>query len=436
MKLTIEKAIYGGAGLARHEGKAIFVPLTLPGEEVEARLTRSKSSFAEAELSSVLAPSPDRIPAPCPYYGACGGCQYQHAAYPAQLALKQSILIETFTRAGLHDLPEITPHSAEPWGYRNRIRLHVDARSSELGYHRRNSNALLPVSECPVAAPILSAAIPALQAAFATHSAGAWCAEVELFVNHDESSLLLSLSERAAATFSAKRRDRAFQSLCESLSATLPSLRGAAILAAPHAKQKNNSAIDLPSAMAEWGQQHLEYSVTSEDTYTVSLGAFFQINRFLLPTLLDLVTADRAGKLAWDLYAGAGLFARRLARSFEQVVAVEGAPVSSGDLRLNLPGRPHRVVRASTHAFLQQLHTATPDLIVLDPPRAGLGPETTPLLARVRAPHITYVSCDPATLARDLRVLRDTGYTITHLDLLDLFPQTFHLETVARLALR
>jgi 23S rRNA (uracil1939-C5)-methyltransferase len=170
----------------------------------------------------------------------------------------------------------------------------------------------------------------------------------------------------------------------------------------------------------------------------VSIGSFFQVNRLLIEPLVELVTRDAAGKLAWDLYAGVGLFARALLSSFDQVVAVESAPRSVQDLRHNLSGGPHRIAASSTLGFLQRARAAgndTPDLIIVDPPRAGLGKEVTTLLAEIRPPHITYVSCDPATLSRDLKSLLDSGYSLQQLHMVDMFPQTFHLESVAMLSL-
>lgn len=443
MKLHIEKAIYGGAGLARAEGKAVFVPGTLPGEEVEAAIRRDKGSFAEAALLDVLTPAPERVQAPCPYYGACGGCQYQHARYPAQLAMKRGILLETLTRASLADLPEIATHAGEPWGYRNRIRLHVDPASGALGYRRGGSHALLPVDHCPIAAPLLGSAIAPLLAAFSAQKAGAWCAEVELFTNESSSTLLLSFGQRAGSRLPSHALDK----VCTTLKAELPPLQGAVLLAPEPPRsgrnQRSHKALaDEPEGetaagteLARWGEPSLTYRV-GEHPYRVSAGAFFQGNRFLVDKLAELATESKPGTLAWDLFAGVGLFARMLATRFTKVVAVEGAPISQADLRHNLPDSPNKAVRSSTLDFLRRHSGPAPDHIILDPPRTGLGGEATALLARVHSQTITYVSCDPATLARDLAALVHAGYTVTALDLVDMFPQTFHLETVAKLRLR
>jgi len=166
----------------------------------------------------------------------------------------------------------------------------------------------------------------------------------------------------------------------------------------------------------------------------VDHGAFFQVNRWLVDALVDRVTANHRGALAWDLFAGVGLFARRLTASFGRVVAVESAPAATAALAQNLSGATGAAVRAETLAFLRRKSKSErPDLIVVDPPRTGLGAETTALLAAVAAPAMVYVSCDPATLARDLRALTGAGYAMESVTLADLFPQTFHLETVVQL---
>ncbi len=447
MKVTIEKAIYGGAGLARVDGKAVFVPMALPGEVVDAALRRERGSFAEADLLAVLEPSAERVAPGCPFYGPCGGCQYQHAGYGEQLAIKRAILAETLTRAGLRELPAIATHAGEPWGYRNRIRLHVDAHSHTLGYRRRGSHALLPVDACPIAAPLLQDALQAAAAVLARQGAGSWCGELELFTSGSSDALLVSAKLRAGVR---PARD-ALAALCEALRGEVPQLVGAGLFQAPEPQQgmqrKRSKSPTLASdadgedasggIVATWGEQALTYSVGA-DAYRVSLGSFFQGNRLLTAKLRALATGGAGGELAWDLFAGVGLFGRALARSFRQVVAVEGSPISASDLRLNLHDQV--VVESSTLGFLQArvrprraAEKIIPDLVLVDPPRAGLGAEASGLLARIGPRDITYVSCDPATLARDLRILADAGYTITELDLVDMFPQTFHLETVAKL---
>ncbi|MGC8549914.1 MAG: 23S rRNA (uracil(1939)-C(5))-methyltransferase RlmD [Acidobacteriaceae bacterium] len=424
MKLTIEKSIYGGAGLARHEGKAIFVPFTLPGETVEASILHNKPAYAQAQLTQILTPSPHRVPPFCSHYNQCGGCHYQHAACEEQVRIKIAILLESLQRAHIADIPAIEPITAAPFGYRNRIRLHVQPAPFALGYLRAQSHTVLPIRECPIAAPSLIRAAMLLQSECATQLAS-WVREIELFTDPSTGALLISVYAPAGTT----HLPRKLNELWRMLQPLLPQAAGCAAFALPRGK-------GFPTLAVRAGADHLVYTVAGEP-YQVSSGSFFQINHFLLERMVAEVCQNRSGNLAWDLFAGVGLFARQLAHTFNHVVAAEAAPASVTDLRTNLPG--HAIEPKTTLQFLREAANdssfATPDYIVLDPPRAGLGTEAANLLANLRAPQVTYVSCDPATLSRDLAALLKSGYRLRKLALIDLFPQTFHLESIAHLSL-
>lgn len=424
MKLHIEKPIYGGAGLARNEGQAVFVPFTLPGETVEARLLENKGNYSTAELVSVLESSPSRVEAPCPYYGACGGCHYQHANYTAQVETKIAILRETLTRARIREIPEIATLTGEPYGYRNRIRLHIQREPFALCYRLRDSLVNLPVTTCPIVAPSLREAVAVLTREGAALKLADWPDEVELFTNENESAHL-------AAFWTTRSEDEAQRLLTDTLPRLqqyLPTLVGAAAFSVEKGRKPSR-------LLARVGETSLEYKVAGH-TYRVSLGSFFQVNRYLLDPLVHLVIGEESGSVAWDLYSGVGLFSLPLARRFSTVTAVESAASSVRDLRENLRSPHHRIVASETATFLQRSldqRAPAPDLIVVDPPRAGLDREVTSLLGRSHAPRITYVSCDPSTLARDLAALLESGYSIDSICMVDLFPQTYHLEAVVRL---
>jgi 23S rRNA (uracil1939-C5)-methyltransferase len=427
MKLRVEKAIYGGASLARLPadgptglgGKAVFVPLALPGELVEATISSERSSYVTAKLDSVLEPAPARIIPGCEYYGRCGGCHYQHANYAAQLAMKRSILIETLERAHVSIAGAVRVLSGDPWAYRNRIRLHVT--TTALSYREAASHRDLPVNHCPVAAPILQHAIAAFNQLLQKQAALAQSlSEVEFFTAADESALLVSLFMQQG-----KSREHLARSVGDALLPTLSALQGVRIFSLDPKTRRTQ-----PSAT--WGQPSLDYSVGTL-RYKVSAGAFFQVNRYLIPALLEEVVAQRSGSIAWDLYAGVGLFAQALAQRFDQVVAVESSPASSADLAHNLHGSGHKHIARDTLRFLQSPPSQNPDLVVVDPPRAGLGADVCQRLAAANPRQIVYVSCDPSTLARDLAALQPSGYRPVAFTLIDLFPQTFHLETVATL---
>jgi 23S rRNA (uracil1939-C5)-methyltransferase len=425
MKLQIEKATYGGACLAHEpEGRTVLVPFTLPGELVEVELLEQDKTLGEASLLRVLSASKERVPPTCSHFGVCGGCHYQHTAYPEQVAMKSSILQETLKRAGLKTLPDIQSHTGDHWGYRNRMRLRIEELDGALkvGYNRRGTNEFLAIHECPIVAPILwRAAQSLLQIAAQTPSAVRWltnAVEVEFFTNGEEKKLQMTLFVR--------RDQPGLVTLCERLKQLLPELVGSGTALVKSSGPQRQ--IHKPRLLESWGAAGLSYRAAGED-YWISRGGFFQINRFLIDELVRIVAANRHGQLAWDLYAGVGLFSRALARQFQQVVAVEAVGT---DLINSFKGIGRRAVETTTVEFLRHavVQRERPQLIVMDPPRAGVGPDVCSFLTRISAPEIVYVSCDPVTLARDLKMLVDTGYRVDELHLVDLFPQTFHLETI------
>ncbi|MGO9939479.1 MAG: 23S rRNA (uracil(1939)-C(5))-methyltransferase RlmD [Terracidiphilus sp.] len=416
--VQIEKPVYGGAFLARVEGKAVFVPLTLPGEQARVRMVEEKRGYALAETEQIVIASAARITPGCQHFGACGGCHYQHTDYESQLGFKQAILHETLERGGLRTLPAIAVCAAQPWGYRNRIRLALDAAGNP-GYRGRRSHSVIPVKECPIAAPILVNAAVTLAATLRETISTLRPSEISLFRSADENTLLASIFVASPGKSSLDDLARTFQE-------RIPELRGLELIVEGRKSQP-------PRTLARWGSSSLAYRAAGFD-YRVDHGSFFQVNRWLVDELVARVTAGRSGRLAWDLFAGVGLFARQLTASFEHVIAVESAPSAIDALKENLRNTRGEAVQSDTLAFLRrQPPSIAPDLIVVDPPRTGLGSETTAQLARLASPAIVYVSCDPATLARDLGALLSSGYAIESITLVDLFPQTFHLETVVAL---
>jgi 23S rRNA (uracil1939-C5)-methyltransferase len=423
--VEITKPLYGGQFLARHEGKAVFVPLTLPGEQVRVHITEEKKSYSEAEPLDTLIASADRIAPQCLYFGICGGCNYQHANYELQLAMKEAILRESLARGGVTPTEKIDVIAADPWAYRNRIRLGFDAHGNP-GYRGRRSHAIVPISECPIAAPALISAAEMIAKVCRSASPAIRLHEVSLFCNHDESALL-------AALFTASADKRGLESILHEIAEGIPTLKGAEVVAVTGEHQPART-------LAQWGDSSITYQVEGFD-YRVDQGAFFQVNRFLIDVLIDRVVAGHTGAIAWDLFAGVGLFARQLTKSFGKVVAVESAPNSIAALGANLGGTTGTAVRATTLDFLRRAvqpgknagKLERPDLVVVDPPRTGLGAEVTTLLGQVAPNTIVYVSCDPATLGRDLKALIEAGYAIHSIALADLFPQTYHLESIVKL---
>ena len=436
--LRVERVVYGGFGLARASGsegdsanKVSLVPFTLRGELVEAE---ASGAGDELRLLRVLQPSRERVQPGCPHFGMCGGCHLQMASYPEQLRIKAEVLRESLTRAGVGEIPDVAVHSAEPWHYRNRIRLHVTREHDRLrlGYRGRASNSILPISTCPIAAPLLwrSAEALLLKASHDTDMQR-WLessTEVELFCNADTSRLQITL----LATAQKQLSDASFQKAFARLQEEVPELAGAG------ARRIHPRTAQVQEELAGFGAAGLNYEVAGE-RYWVARGGFFQVNRFLLPAVVQLVCEGQRGRVAWDLFAGVGLFARILARSFERVTAIEANSIAARELHSSLQrqGAHHQGVGKTIVDFLREalLQRERPDLVVLDPPRAGAGVEVCRLLAKLAPPQIVYVSCDPVTLGRDLAVLR-SGYEMESLNLVDLFPQTYHQEAVVKLRRR
>ncbi len=428
MILTLEKPTYGGDCIAHlpnkggKPGKAVFVPLTLPGEIVEAQITADKRNQIQAEATGLLAASPNRIAPACTHYGQCGGCHYQHADYSTQLALKQQILRETLERNRVPFPSEIQLLAADPWHYRNRIRLAFTPEGG-IGYRSRRSHDVVPIVECPIAAPLLIRAGLSVARFLHSYPLAFPIPEIELFTDPAESQLLLTLYFNPPTT--GIQTPEILKELQSALARELPVPKTGIWLRLLDNSIEAQFAVAMPP--------HTLFYPAAGFTYQVEHGAFFQVNRWLVDDFVALVTSGYSGNTAWDLYCGVGLFARQLTASFAQVVAVEWSPNSQHELNENLAGSAATTVRSTTLKFLQQNREnrePRPDLIILDPPRAGLGDQVTTLLNAVGAPRMVYVSCDPTTLARDLRALTEERYQIESLTLVDMFPQTFHMETV------
>lgn len=340
--------------------------------------------------SEIVEPSPDRVTPVCPHFGTCGGCQYQHARYETQLDLKAGILIEQLQRMGKIDYTgEVEVISGPEYGYRNRCQFQVE--NGKLGYFEQGGIDFVPINVCPIASPTILSAVDKIRPLLPK-----FVSRFELFTNEREVQLNILRTERPVA--------RRFFEDCAKL---------------------------VPGT----DQPNLEYPAAG-DLFRVNHKAFFQVNRFLVDELSAEVVKGEQGDTAVDLYAGVGLFSLPLARQFKSVISVETGAAAVADLKFNwkragLEGQAHC---ARSEDWLAKA-TRTPDLVVADPPRTGLGKVAVQHLLRLKPPRITLISCNPSTLARDLAELK-SAYDIAGLTLIDLFPQTHHLETVAKLSLR
>src|SRR3954468_20494306 len=391
MKLTIEKMIYGGDGLAHlppdgsGRGKTVFVPFVLPAEEVEVTPTEQKPGFVRGRAEKILTSSPQRTEPPCPYFLRCGGCHYQHTSYKNQLAIKSQILRETLLRTAKIDWNnEIAVHSAEPLHYRNRTRMKVQNAPFAIGYYRFNSHELLPVEQCPISSPLINSAVAAIWKIGKAGAIPESIAEIEFFVDAEDNKILVEIY--LSGTGKPSDLEASAANFFRALSPELPELAG---VAAFFQRQPSQS-------FGYEGVDSLHYR-TSTSGFRVSAGSFFQVNRFLIDDLVTVATSNVNGKLAWDLYAGVGLFSAALAKNFERVVAVESSPASSDDLSHNAP-RNTKPVQSTTERLLEQSSARTksskPAFVLVDPPRAGLGPRVAKQLANSATGQIAYVSCD------------------------------------------
>ncbi|HTT63068.1 MAG TPA: class I SAM-dependent RNA methyltransferase [Bryobacteraceae bacterium] len=393
-EITVEKLVYGGDGLGRLDGRAVLAPFVLPGERARVRGVAEKPGLVRAGLLEVLAAAPERVAPPCPYFMRCGGCHYQHAPHEIQLGLKRAILVDQLQRIGKIAAPaEIGVVSGEPWGYRNRVQLHI--ANGVLGYREAQSHKLCAVEACPIASPAINGAIAVLREMLRDPRWPRFVRGLELFGNETEMQLNVLETDRPVAK-------RFFDWCAERIPGLVP------------------GALNYTAAGYTW---------------RVSRGSFFQVNRFLIERLLETALEGAAGRTALDLYAGVGLFSLPMAQRFEAVTAVESGSRPAADLRFNAEraGLDLCVEQADAEAWMEQLETA-PDFVLMDPPRAGIGKRVVERLAHLHPPRLAIVSCDPATLARDLAGLTAAGYRIDRLTLVDLFPQTYHLETVAHLS--
>ncbi len=425
---------------------AVFVSFGLPGERVEAEIRQEKSGFARGAVTQLIEASPDRIEARCPYFRQCGGCHYQHIRYERQLELKADILRETLRRIAKIELQsEIQLHGSPPWNYRNRTRLQVRAALEfTLGYFKFGSHDFLPIQECPISSPLINRTIARLLT-LGGLNCPAGVREIELFADAgDERLLAWAFCEQEASKKDLLRWAESVRSKApEIASITFLSSFSSSSRFSARRRGSEGRAFEHDSPfdqkpLLQSGARTLLYR-TRDHEYQVSAGAFFQMNRHLIDELVSVVTGNARGDIAFDLYAGVGLFSAELAQSFHHIFAVEASLTSHGDLVQNVPANV-KAVGARTEDYLRDYRRRNdspgsslrrrPDLVVLDPPRSGVGKEGIRSLVELDAPRIRYVSCDPATLARDLTPLVAGGYRIEEAHLFDLFPQTFHIESV------
>ena len=398
IEVEIERIVPGGAGFAHAEGRTIFVSLAAPGDIVRVRLERTRGKVGFASIIEILKPSPFRVEPPCPYFGRCGGCDFQQLNYETQLATKVDIIRDCLHRIGRIDpIPHIEIHpSPQQWHYRARANWQFDPRAQAFGYFERGSHRVCDVAECGVLVPELESTLERLRAGIKTGSLEMPAVDIDA-VTGDESVSV-------------------------------------------------NPEFDIFSA------REVTRKIGAE-TYCFNANAFFQTNHELLDSLVSEAIRDAQGETAIDLYCGVGLFTLPLARRFKQVTGVESNRTSAEFARRNLENAlltNAQVVVARVDDWLRgnaNRHDSTPsvepanhaahtqglDFLLLDPPRTGAEPAVIEGILSLKPKHVSYVSCDPATLARDLKTLLAAGYSLDSIAAFDMFPQTHHVETIVHL---
>jgi len=427
--VSIEKLVYGGDGLAHHGERTVFVPFVVPGEEVRVAIKSQKRNLAWADPLEIAKAAAARIAPRCAHFKTCGGCQHQHIEPVEQVRLKIKILRETLARlGGIRWEGEIGTHAAAPYEYRNRAQWGV--RSSmprALGYFLPESSTIVPIDDCPVLSPLLFHTFHQLQELMRSNSLPGQMEEVEAFADFRDEKLALNIAFRSFEQHPA--------ALIKFFREALPQLESLLI----HDQRKNKFELSGPGYLIH---------EAGGFTFRVNHLSFFQVNRFLIEDLLHSVVSGKKGSLALDLYAGVGFFSLPLAKAFNRVISVDANESAIRDLRKNAEAAGVAITSHNLHTeeFLKKFDEK-PDLIVLDPPRSGLGQSGSAKLAELQAMEITYLSCDPSTLARDLAILLQTErmpagaklnaprYEIKSIEFFDLFPQTHHIETLVHLRL-
>lgn len=401
--LKLSRMAHGGPAMGYYENQVFFVPYALPGETVAVEVETSRKGWARARLVEVIEPSAERIVPACPHFGpqACGGCQWQHIRYSAQLAYKADVVRDQLARLGGQTEIVVRPTQAvgEEWRYRNHVQLHGSPEG--LGYVSVDGQRVEPITTCPIMHPLVA----------------------ELFDELDiELENLKRLSLRAATTTGQQMvifettDDEPFELVVNRpVSCVLMSSKG------------------MPFVLA--GNDHLLEHIAGHG-YRVSAGSFFQVNTAGAQALLDVVTdylSLRPHQTVLDLYCGVGFFSLALARQAAQVIAVESHPAAAADARFNIAAASLdniRVVQDDVASFLATLDE-TVHAAVIDPPRSGCGQRVLSRLTALCPERLVYVACDPATLARDAKIIASAGYCLILVQPLDLFPQTYHIESVA-----
>jgi 23S rRNA (uracil1939-C5)-methyltransferase len=400
LELELTGIAHGGDALGRHEGQVIFVPYGIPDERVQVEIAENRGRWARARLIEVLRPSPHRVKPPCPYFGACGGCQWQHVDYKAQLVYKTTIVGEQLSHlGGLQEAP-VEPMLASPdtWRYRNHAQF-TPSSDGRLGFKMARSKRVVPIAGCLLLHPLLA----------------------DLF-----STLDLALPGLERLSLRAGIRTGETMLILETVDDEPPGIE-VDVPVSCVLLLEDGTPVNLV------GSNHF-VEMLDDRKFRVSAPSFFQVNTTQAERLVKVVAAFlqlTGDETLVDVYCGVGTFALSLASRARRVVGVEGNPYAVADARLNAQGLSNvEFIEGQVEDILPNLDFAA-DAAVLDPPRQGCRPGALQALTDLNPKRIVYVSCDPATLARDARRLGNAGYRLVKVQPVDMFPQTYHIETAS-----
>lgn len=431
-ELAIESLAYGGDAIAHlDDGRAVFVSGACPGDRALVEITEERERFARGRVVEILEPSSHRVTAPCPYFGSCGGCSWQHIAYDLQCTAKRAAVVDALARIGRVDdadaLVAQTRPSSRPLGYRNKVELVTNpaSRRLELGYHRAASDQVVPVESC-LLLPKKHQRAPRALAGALRYLSG----REDLGINRVGYRVAASTSDVEVALWTAPG---AFprKAVATTLMQAVPATSIVRVLTKERAGTRKIAGVEVLSGKGHWRERLAGHE------FAISAPSFFQVNTpgadVLIGLVIDALEPDGSDRVL-DLYSGAGTFTLPLAELSGEVVAVESAGSAVRDLRRNLESAQLWAEVVGGDAAREIAELGHFDLVIVDPPRSGLAPEVISALASTRPRGIAYVSCDPATLARDTKALAEVGFELLKATPVDLFPQTYHIETVAHFA--
>lgn len=400
-KVTIDKAVYGGKGLGRlPDGRAVFVPFVLPGEEALIELTDQKKRFANGVCADLLSASPMRISPPCPYFSDCGGCHYQNLAYADQLRLKKQILEEQISRIAsvTVEVSNVFPSSKE-FGYRNSIQLHLSDEGI-MGFQRAETNELVPVDECLLSRVPLKEVLPIF--------------DFDSLTGVERMQLRWGMDDDLMITLEGDPMELPELELDVPVSIVHHSDAGSIVLAG-----------DSYSVIA-----------VKDVPFIVSSDAFFQANSEIAGKMVDYLSEKlsfTSNSVLLDVYCGVGLFSRFFAEKVERLIGLEVSSSAVQDFVANLDAFDHvEIYEGAAELVLPQLDLKA-NIVIVDPPRSGLAGNALDAIVDLHPDLIAYVSCDPSTLARDLKRFIAKGYEVDDLAMFDQFPQTYHIESICLL---